>query len=240
MMVVQANCRSQFTSEDYDFMLEAFRRKQSERASLVELLSDPETRDLILDDPALFHALLEHRGCLRVSHHFYFYVLVRTTLKRSGIEERDVADYVAEVLAEYSNAERSRPVIPGHKGTVDYFIDMIQALETADDHTRFMIRAHIGNQSLFMTGVFPQRILHRAERRGAPDLTYYEALGQANFRLASDHRLAAKYDLAPVFTTLAAKFRATRLALNDMAERLLTIGENDAYDSFLRATFAGN
>jgi len=239
-MVVQANCRAHFTQEDFDFILATFGRKQSDRNALVDLLSDPDTRDMILDDEALFHGLLEHRGCLSVSHHFYFYVLVRTTLKRAGIEEKDVADYVAEVLAEYSESERTRAVIPGQKGTIDYFVDMVQALETADDHTRFMIRAHIGNQSLFFAGVFPQRILHRMERRGAPSLSYYEALGQTSFRLASDHRLAAKYDLASVFATLAEKFRATRLALNDMAERLLTLGDSDAHDSFLRATFAGN
>ena len=83
---------------------------------LVKLLADPESRDAILDDPQLFTALIESRGCLTVSNHFYFYVLVRHTLKRAGIESRDVADYVAELLAEFSQAERGRFTATGEIG----------------------------------------------------------------------------------------------------------------------------
>ena len=65
------------------------------------------------------------------------------------------------------------------------------------------------------------------EYKGAPDLKYYEALGRTNYRVASDHRLAHKYDLAAVLDTLAQRFRATRLALNDLTDRLLSIGDPD-------------
>jgi hypothetical protein len=39
---------------------------------------------------------------------------------------------------------------------------MLAALETADDHTAFWIRAHIGNHSLFLVGFFPEHIRHRS------------------------------------------------------------------------------
>ena len=102
---------------------------------------------------------------------------------------------------------------------------MVRALENADERNAFYIRTHIGNQSLFLSGVFPQRITSRAERRGFPDLSYFESLGKANFRIASDHKLAQRYNLARVFAALSEHFRATRLALNDIAERLFSIGE---------------
>jgi hypothetical protein len=111
---------------------------------------------------------------------------------------------------------------------LEHFFEMISALQAADDSTRFVIRAHIGNYSLFLAGVFPERIRWRAERRGAPDLPYYEALGQTSFRLASDHRLARQYDLVPVFATLAERFQDTRLALNDLADRLLNLGDAES------------
>jgi hypothetical protein len=191
------------------------------------LLADEETRDLILDDDALFRALLEQRGCLRVSTHLYFYVLVRHVFKRSGIEDRLVADYVAEVLAEFSRTERTRCVVPGKPERLDYFFEMLAALQTVDDHTNFYIRAHIGNHSLFLSGVFPERIRYRAEQKGFPDLKYYEELGRMNYRVASDHRLARKYDLAPIFNTLADRFQATRLALNELTDRLLSLGDQE-------------
>src|SRR5262245_19966554 len=214
MNVIQPNCRVQFTAEDVDFIVGVLGARAGNAECLVRLLTDEETRDLILDDEALYRALLEQSGCLRVSTRLYFYVLVRHAFKRSGIEDRVIADYVAEVLAEYSQLENTRCVVPGKPAPLDYFFEMLTATQTADDHTTFYIRAHIGNHSLFWCGIYPDRIRHRAECKGAPDLKYYEEIGRTNYRVARDHRLAHKYDLARVFDTLAERFRATRLALN--------------------------
>lgn len=223
--VIQPNCRMQFTAEDVEFILSVLGSKTGTAECLVKLLADEDARDLILDDEALFRALLEQRGCVRVSTHLYFYILVRRVLKKSGIEDRLVADYVAEVLAEFSRTERTRCVVPGIPQPMDYFFEMLSALQTADDHTGFCLRAHIGNHSLFLSGVFPERIRHRAEYKGAPDLKYYEEVGRTNYRVAGDHRLARKYDLAPVFSVLAERFQATRMALNELADRLLSLGD---------------
>jgi hypothetical protein len=225
MNVIQPNCRMQFTAEDIEFILGVLGPKSGAADCLVKLLADEEARDLILDDESLFRALLEQRGCLRVSTHLYFYVLVRRVFKRSGIEDRQVADYVAEVLAEYSRIENTRCVLRGKPEPLDYFFEMVAALQEVDDRTGFYIRAHIGNHSLFLAGIFPERIRYRAEYKGAPDLKYYEEMGRANFRVASDHRLAHKYDLAAIFGTLSERFRATRLALNDLTERLFSLGD---------------
>lgn len=227
MKVILPNCRIQFTAEDIDFITGALQRRPGGTDCLVGLLADAETRDLILDDEQLFRALLEYRGCLRVSSHFYFYVMVRNVFRRAGIQDREVADYVAEVLSEYSLQERARMLIPGQKNSLEYFFEMMAALQNADDRTSFVIRAHIGNHSLFLTGVFPQRILHRAEKRGFPNLSYYEELGRSNFRVASDHRLAQRYELGPIFAQLSERFHDTRLALNDISDRLFSLGEPD-------------
>ena len=218
-MMIRPNCRAQFAAEDIDFILSVLGSKLGTAECLVQLLADEESRDLILDDEALLHALLERRGCLRVSSRFYFYILVRQVLRRSDIQDRAVADYVAEVLAEFSRAERVRCVVPGPPAPLDYFFEMLAALQTADDRTSFLIRVHIGNHALFLSGVFPARIRYRAETRGFPDLKYYEGLGRTQYRAASDHRLAQRYEVAEIYSTLAERFETTRLALNDIAER---------------------
>src|SRR5436309_3365233 len=227
MNVTQPNCRVQFTSEDIEFIVAALGPRTGSTETLVRLLADEEARDLILDDESLFRALIEQRGCLRVSTHFYFYVLVRHVFKRSGLEDRVIADYVAEVLAEHSRLENTRCVVPGRPEPLEYFFEMLAVAQTADDHTGFYIRTHIGNHSLFLSGIFPERIRYRAEYKGAPDLKYYEELGRTNYRVASDHRLARRYDLAAVFDTLSGRFRVTRLALNELTDRLLSIGDPD-------------
>ena len=223
--MIQPNCRVQFAAEDIEFILAVLGRKIGTADCLIQLLADEESRDLILDDESLFHALLEHNGCLRVSSRFYFYILVRHVFRRSDIHDREVADYVAEVLAEFASAERGRCVLPGQSNPLDYFFEMLTALRTADERTSFLIRVHIGNYSLFLSGVFPERIRFRAEARGFPDLKYYEGVGRTQYRMASDHRLAQRYEVAKIFSTLAERFAATRLALNDIAERLFSLGD---------------
>jgi hypothetical protein len=170
-----------------------------------------------------------------VSTRFYFYILVRHAFRRSGLNSREVADYVAEVLAEFARSERARCVVPGQPGALDYLFEMLSALRAADDRTSFVIRAHIGNYSLFLSGVFPERIRFRAEARGFPDLRYYEGLGRTQYRVASDHRLAQRYELTEIFSTLADRFEATRVALNDISDRLFSLSDpGDAVEAMLQ------
>lgn len=225
MKMIQPNCRAQFAAEDIEFILSVLGGKIGTAECLIQLLADEESRDLILDDDALFHALLERRGCLRVTTRFYFYILVRQVFRRSDIQDRTVADYVAEVLSEFARSERARCVLPGQVIPLEYFFEMLAALKTADDRTSFFIRVYIGNYALFLSGVFPDRIRFRAEARGFPDLKYYEGLGRMQYRVASDHRLAQRYELVPILTTLSERFGATRLALNDIADRLFSLGD---------------
>ncbi len=227
MKMIQPNCRAQFAAEDIEFILSILGRKIGTADCLIRLLSDEESRDIILDDDALFHALLESSGCLRVSTRFYFYILVRQVFRRSDIKDRAVADYVAEVLSEFARTEQARFVSPGAPESLEYFFEMLTALQKADDRTNFFIRVHIGNYSLFLSGVFPERIRFRAEARGFPGLSYYESLGRMQYRAASDHRLAQKYHLTAILNTLAERFGATRLALNDIADRLFALGDTD-------------
>jgi hypothetical protein len=227
MKLIQPNCRMQFAAEDIDFIVSVLGAKLGNAECLVKLLADEDSRDQILDDEKLFRTLLERGGCLRVSTHFYFYILVRNVFLRSDIQDRSVADYVAELLTEYARSERARCVVPGQANPLNYFFEMLAALQTADDRTSFYIRVHMGNFSLFLSGVFPDRIRSRAERKGFPDLKYYEGVGRSQYRAASDHRLAKRYQLANVLGTLSERFEATRRALNDISDRVFSLGDTN-------------
>ncbi len=240
MSLVQANCRVQFTAEDLDFIVATLGSKTGGKECLVQLLTDEASRDTILDDPKLYHALLEHRGCVRVSTHFYFYVLVRQVLRRSDINDRSVADYVAEMLVKFAHPQQAQCVVTGRAEPCEYFFEMLAALQNADDRGNFLIRAHMGNYSLFLAGVFPDRIRFRAESRGFPSLRYYEQLGQTSYRVASDHPLARRYKMAEIFATLGERFQAARLALNDLANRIISLGEVECgIDKLLRPDGGG-
>ncbi|MBI3987143.1 MAG: hypothetical protein HY343_09495, partial [Lentisphaerae bacterium] len=183
MNVIQANARSKFTSADVDFILAVLAPQQDASQSLVALFSDEVSRDLILDNEALFHVLLDKPDVTNVSPHFYFYVLVRHVLRKAGIEDREVADYVAEMLATFSSSES---VFHARSCPMQSLVDMLAALQEADETGRFNIQSHIANTSLFLSGLFKRHCCRR--RRAAPGIDYYEQIGSANFRLAGDHR----------------------------------------------------
>lgn len=228
MNVTRANCRVQFTAEDIEFIAGCIGGHAANRESLVSLLVDEDSRDQILDDDQLFRMLLEDRNCLKVSDHFYFYVIVRHVLREAGIPDRSVADYVAEVLCEFSRQEKQACAIPGRAEPISYFFELLAALRDTDDRTEFSLRVHIGNQALFLTGMFADRIRHRARSKAFPDLGYYESVGRMNYHVAGNNRLARRHELASIFSTLSERFSETRRALNDVAGRIFSLGDNDA------------
>ena len=96
--MIRANCRARFTAADFDFIVCTLARSQTDQVSLVDLLSDIETRDSILDHPRLVDAILNHCGHLRISSQFYFYVLARARFA-AGWDCRPEALRLCRVLA---------------------------------------------------------------------------------------------------------------------------------------------
>ena len=102
--MIQANCRARFTAADFDFVVRTLARSKTDHVSLVDLLSDVETRDSILDHPRLVDAILCNAGHLHISSQFYFYVLARHVLQQAGIVDRKLCDYVGSLLETFSRA----------------------------------------------------------------------------------------------------------------------------------------
>lgn len=228
MKVIRPNCRAQFTSSDYEFISSVLPAREEPSQSLFRLLREPETLDGILDQPRLFRAMLELRNCLGVSLHFYFYVLVRHVLLREEIHDRDVADYVAEVLAEFAMQRRLSNPDPNDDKPLAYMHEMLEAMDRLDEEDRFAMQTHIGNFALFHTGIFPGHLQRRMERRAAPGFRFYEEIGSAHFRMAGNHRLARTMDMASIYLTLGQAFHVTRLALNHLSEKLVFLETNRA------------
>ena len=113
------------------------------------------------------------RDIFAISSEFYFYVLARHVLKRAGIHDRKLCDYVGSLLETFSRANGMRaPHVAGDCGR-QYISDMLIALTHATHEQSFLLRAHVGNYSLFLSGIFHENT-HRRSLRGAPDLEFYE------------------------------------------------------------------
>jgi hypothetical protein len=155
--------------------------------------------------------------------------------------DRSVADYVAGVLASCVAAGNGGAGVPAceinaraehRQGRLchqqqryisPYISDMLIALKSASSEREFLIRVQVGNYSLFLSGVFPQHIQHRATTHGAPEISFYEEVGSQSYRLASGHRLAQASALEQTYRTIADRFSEVRQGLNQMSERLLCL-----------------
>ncbi len=225
--MVRANCRARFTAADFDFIVRTLARSQTDQVSLVDLLSDIETRDSILDHPRLVDAILNQCGHLRISSQFYFYVLARHVLQQGGIGDRKLSDYVASLLEAFSRASRLQICDESHHLVEQYISDMLIALNRATPEQAFLLRAHIGNYSLFISGIFHPAVAgQRRSLRGGPDIQFYEDVGRTNYQLVSSHAVARRCELDDVFEGLADRFRDVRLALNQLSDRLLNLDED--------------
>lgn len=225
MKFILPNCRQRFTPGDLRFITRTLSPRPGQERALLELFGDEESRDRILDEECLFQALQDTPGCAEVSEHCYFYIVVRHVLRRAGIDDRRLADYVAEMLATFLREEHASALRDDEGKPMRYVFEMLAAMREADDRTRFCIHAHLGNHLLFVTGLFPQHIRRQRDRRGAPDLGYYEGMGRSSYRAASDHRLAPAYDLDGVLGDLAEAFPEVRRALNDLTDRVACLGD---------------
>src|SRR5881227_3537690 len=224
--MIRANSRARFTAANFDFIVRTLARSQTDQVSLVDLLSNVETRDSILDHPRLVDAILNHCGHLRISSQFYFYVLARHVLQQGGIGDRKLCDYIASLLETFSRASRLQISDETHHLAEQYISDILIALNRATPEQAFLLRAHVGNYSLFISGIFHENTQRRS-LRGGPDIGFYENLGRRNYHLLSSHATARRCELDDVYAELADRFRDVRLALNQLADRLLNLDEGD-------------
>ena len=225
--MIKANCRERFTAADFDFVATTLARSERDSVSLVDLLTDAEARDSILDSPRLVEAVLAQDGTLRISPQLYFYVLIRHVLKTTGLTDRRVSDYLASLLETFSQTARMQSPADGNGNPVQYVSDMLIALRHASPMQTFLIRAHVGNYALFITGIFHETVQRRMQR-GAPDVGFYEDVGSASFKAVAAHQVARSCALSGVFETLADGFHEARLALNRVADSLLHLDDSHA------------
>jgi hypothetical protein len=222
--MIRANCRVRFTAADFDFIVRTLARSPNDQVSLVDLLGDVETRDTVLDNPQLIDAILSSPVHLQISSQFYFYVLARHVLRQAGIGDRKLCDYIGSLLETFSQVSQLH-----HSDTIEnraheYISDMLIALQRMTREQAFLLRAHIGNYSLFVSGIFHESA-QRRHQRGGPDLRFYEEIGRTNYQMVASHETAKRCELNDVFENLAEQFHGVRVALNDLSDRLLNLDD---------------
>lgn len=201
------------------------------RERLSDRLRD-EGFDALLDDPRTLNAVLT--GTHDVGPSLVFYLLVRHALLETGIDDRTLADYMAALLLEFGREDRAFKVAAADPERVHYLVDLMAAADTPDGRRQFLVRAHLGEYALWLTGIFPDYVTARVERRGAPGLRYFEEMGATGYRMAAGSPLASEHGVDDLYRTAADAFGDLRVALNRISDRYFFPGRGGSTERLLR------
>ena len=219
--MILANTRHHLTRDDAQLVARLIARDSGTELSVVEQQLADHGIDDVLDDARLPAALMRAGQGACASLPLFAYVVVRHALRRLGEDDRTLADYAASVFVHFGMRDRATRIGESDDQTYDTIAGLCADLDDPDGRRSFLVRTHLGNYALWLSGVFPDHIEHRRWRRGGPDLDYYEEMGRRGFRLAADHRLAEDHGLATLYATAAERFGLLRAALNDVSDALV-------------------
>lgn len=232
--MILPNVRASFGRAEASFVVWLLTRgSESERDRADERLRE-EGFDAILDDPRTLNALLAHGGFSTAPEPLIFYLLVRHALLEGDIHDRVLADYMAALLIEFGRGRRAYRIGADEQSEYFYLLDLLEAAESATGHRQFLLRAHLGEYALWLSGLFPDHIAAKVQRRGAPGLGYYEEMGASGYRSAATHRDAERNGLDRVYRSCADAFKALRIALNRVSDRHLFPLRGDPINRVLR------
>jgi hypothetical protein len=219
--MIQATVRRHLTRDDAQLVARLIARDSGTPLEEIERKLADEGIDAVLDDPLLPTAMLRAGQGMWTSLPLFSYVMVRHALRRLGEEDRRLADYVAAVLMHFGMRDNAHRVSAADDQLYDSLPALLADVDDPDGRRSFLVRTHLGNYALWLSGLFPDYIEHRKWRRGGPDLEYYEEMGRKGYQLAAGHRLADDHGLATLFATAADRFGLLRAALNDVSDALL-------------------
>ncbi len=217
--MIFADVRQSLTRADAQLALRLVGRGSAAELARAEDALRDQGIDALLDDPRLLGALVESKHGAHASLALFTYVATRHALRSAGETNRMLADYVASIVLNFGLRDRASRAGESDDETYATLAEIAEDLDDADARRAFLVRAHLGNYALWLSGLFPDMIESRRWRRGGPGLDYYEELGRRGFRLAAVHRLAAQHGLAPLYATAAERFAVLRVALNTLSDR---------------------
>lgn len=225
--------RASFGRQDAQHLVSLLGRGDEELRRSAERRLDEGGVDSLLDDPRLLNALLTQPQ-VAAPPALVFYVLVRQALLEGGIDDRGLADYVASLVVSFGRSGRAYRISEKAEEEFRYLVDVVTSMSDAGERKAFLLRAHLGNYSLWISGLFPDYLQARVRRRGAPSIRYYEQMGSAGFRMASESPQAEALGIEGIYRDVSDHFGGVRAALNRVSDRYLWPGAGNPVERLLR------
>jgi hypothetical protein len=231
--MIMPNIRASFGRTEAHHLVELLGRRDAELRKAARDRLERGGIDALLDDPRVLTALLTERE-VRSRPELVFYVLVRQAMLERGVDDVVAADYVASLLVRFGRSRRAYRISDAAEQEYGYLVDLMARLRTARGREAFLVRVHMGNFALWLSGVFPDFLEARRRRKGAPPISYYERMGATGYRVASESPEAAALGVRDALHSVGRHFSGVRSALNRVSDRYLWRGSADPVGRLLR------
>ena len=106
-----------------------------------------------------------------------------------GMCEPAVLDYIAEMLTEFIHVERINLVGDGSHRSIEDLAELLNQAEARigmSDEMRRELYRHVGDYTLFWTGVYPENLRRMHRRHAKDDLLDYFEQGKRSYAIASE------------------------------------------------------
>lgn len=150
-----------------------------------------------------------------------FQHLVRGNFRRGAqLDDADLADYVGRMLTEFTHADNMYRI---HNARGERLDDVAAMLIESNPHLdapsfdrERAVRRHVGDFTLFYTGLFPEAVasLPRLKPLSVDTFVDYVAAGKESYRIVSLFDMYEYRDEAPLFSKLAYHFEQCVHGLN--------------------------
>ncbi len=166
------------------------------------------------DNQDLIDEIYKDIGKIKKIHPNLFF----TAITKDVFEEKAVDDavivYISNILTKFLSTENLYKL-------GNYMIDMLKIRGELDSYRRYLADIHIGDYSLFFTGVFPEIFKKRIDpyKPIPPDKSLYFYFGKKAYMDASNSFEARKLGLDELFENLSKDFEEYSYLLNIVKER---------------------
>src|SRR5581483_8847279 len=156
--MILADTRHRLTRDDAQLAARLLARNSGDELAAIESRLSDEGIDAVLDDPRLPAALLRHPRGAHASFTLFAYVMIRHALRQAGESDRGLADYVSAIVLHFGMRDRAYRVSESDDEVYNALVDLVDDVNDPDARRSFLVRTHLGNYALWLSGIFPDYI----------------------------------------------------------------------------------
>lgn len=157
---------------------------------------------------------------------FFSDLVERHYAEECGIRDAEVCGYVSNLLAEFCEADELFKIRDGEGrpltdvGEMLMEADPVYGPAPSFDRER-QVRKHIGDFTLFWTGMFPESVQHyRLRRQRLDNMVDFIRAGKESYYIVSKFEHFEYAKVAPLFAKLSREFEACVYGLNAVKNEL--------------------